>query len=78
LTDTITSDNESREARLYRSKFEEPDHVPILNYDDVGSADKAGYRIIALKDSLIILKEDGIWRLSGASESSFYIPIRGW
>jgi hypothetical protein len=39
--------------------------VPILNYVDVGSSDKKILRIMPLRDSLFIFKEDGLFRLSG-------------
>jgi hypothetical protein len=39
--------------------------VPLLNFVDVGSGTAAILRILALRDSLIILKEDGAFRLTG-------------
>jgi hypothetical protein len=51
--------------RLYYSKYQEHEAVPILNYVDVGSRDKQIQRIIPLRSSLFILKDDGIYRLAG-------------
>lgn len=67
---TKTSDiqyatNEVRQNRLYYSKLNQPDAVPLLNYLDVGAEDKAILRIFPLRDSLFVFKEDGLFRVSG-------------
>lgn len=51
--------------RLYYSKYQEHEAVPILNYIDIGSRDKEIQRIIQLRESLFILKDDGVYRLAG-------------
>jgi hypothetical protein len=61
------SDNEVKPNRIYYSKVDQPEAVPIVNYQDVGPKDKAILRIISLRDSLFVLKEEGIYRLSGES-----------
>lgn len=66
-TNTVVSTNETAPNRIYYSKFQQPEAVPILNYLDVGPKDKAIVRILALRDSLFILKEDGVYRLSGSA-----------
>lgn len=60
-----TSDNEVAGNRVYYSKFQQPEAVPIVNYFDVGPKDKAILRILPIRDSLFVLKEDGIYRISG-------------
>jgi hypothetical protein len=70
---SLSSDDEDRPNALYRSKFEIPEAVPRLNFDLVGAANRKILRILAIRDSLIILKEDGIFRLSGDTETSFDI-----
>lgn len=65
LADTIVSTNESKPNRIYYSKLLQPEAVPILNYFDVGSADKQILRIFPLRDSLFVFKEDGLYRISG-------------
>lgn len=62
---TISSTNEISPNRIYYSKFQQPEAVPLANYLDVGPKDREIKRIIALRDSLFIFKEDGIYRLSG-------------
>lgn len=69
----ITSSNEERPNRVYYSKFQQPEAVPALNYFDVGAKDKEIRRIIGLRDSLFIFKDDGIYRLSGESPQNFTV-----
>jgi uncharacterized protein (DUF427 family) len=61
------STNEVRPNRVYFSKYQQPEAVPLVNYIDVGPKDREIKRIIALRESLFILKEDGIYQLTGES-----------
>lgn len=70
---TAISDNEVSPNRIYYSKFQQPEAVPLLNYIDVGPKDKEIVRILALRDSLFILKKEGVYRLSGADANSFQV-----
>lgn len=65
IADVESSDNEATPNRIYFSKVNQPDAVPLLNYVDVGATDKQILRIFPLRDSLFIFKEDGLYRLSG-------------
>jgi len=71
----VASDNEVSPNRLFFSKQQQPEAVPLVNFLDVGPKDKAILRIISLRDSLFILKEDGVYRLSGESSSSFVLSL---
>lgn len=51
--------------RIYYSKYQEHEAVPLLNYIDIGSKDQEIERIISLRESLFILKGDGVFRLAG-------------
>lgn len=66
------SDNYTRKNRVYYSKFEQPEAVPVNvltgNYIDVGSEEQEILRIFPLRDSLFIFKEDGLYRLSAETE----------
>lgn len=62
---TVSSENEVKPNRLYYSKYQQPESVPLVNYIDIGPQDKAIQRIIALRDGLFVFKEDGIYRLTG-------------
>lgn len=68
---TSISSNEEAANRIYFSKFQQPEAVPILNNLDVGAKDKAILRILPLRDSLFVLKEDGVFRVSGDSGGPF-------
>lgn len=63
--DIESSSNEEAKNRVYYSKSQQPEAVPILNYFDVGAKDRAILRIFPLRDSLFVLKEDGLYRISG-------------
>lgn len=71
ILQNATVKSESNKNRVYFSKPQQPEAVPILNYIDVGSANYEIKRIVALRDSLFILKTDGIYRISGESANSF-------
>jgi hypothetical protein len=59
------SDNEERPNRIYYSKLQQPEAVPIVNFIDVGGKDEPIERILALRDTLFILKTDGVYTLTG-------------
>jgi len=69
------ADNEVNPNRIFFSKLQQPEAVPIVNFFDVGRKDKVIQRIIALRDSLFIFKEDGIFRLSGEAPQNFSIAL---
>lgn len=71
---TVISDNEVKPNRLYFSKFQEPEAVPVVNFIDVGARDKEIFRILSLRESMFILKEDGIFRLTGEA-GNFVIDL---
>lgn len=66
------SDNYTRKNRVYYSKFEQPESVPVNvvtgNFIDIGSEEKKILRIFPLRDSLFVFKEDGLYRLSAETE----------
>ena len=64
--DDGTSDNEEFVNGLQWSKNQQPEHVPAANMERVGSNNFEGRRILALRDSLFILKDDGVFRLTGS------------
>lgn len=80
LTKTVdveASDDEVKPNRIYYSKFQQPEAVPLLNYLDVGDPDKAILRIYALKQSLFVFKEEGLYRVSGTS-APYQVDIFDW
>tara|TARA_R100000808_G_scaffold1933_2_gene8152 strand:- start:1644 stop:4355 length:2712 start_codon:yes stop_codon:yes gene_type:complete len=78
LSETGTDDPATNDVglnRIYISKTSLPEAVPTLNYIDVGSADKAIQRGIALRDSVFIFKQDGLYRLTGESVANFSVTL---
>lgn len=53
------------------SKQNEPEAVPATNFIAMGSAASPVRRILATRDSLFFLKDDGVWRLNGATPDDF-------
>ncbi len=64
---TVISANQVQVNALYYSKFQQPEAVPIVNNFLVGPKDKAILRILPLRTGLMIIKEDGIYRLTGVN-----------
>ena len=61
---------------LFTSKIGEPEAVPVANQYPIGARNKAILRIIPLRDSVIVIKEDGVFRVNGDSNANFTIsPI---
>jgi len=50
-----------------------PDAVPLTRYFRVGTADKQVVRMVPLRDSVLLFKEDGLWRLSGDTFDTFSV-----
>jgi len=70
---TVISSNEVRPNRLYYSKYQQPEAVPLLNYVDIGPKDQEIKRIISLREGLFVFKPEGVYRISGTS--SPFIPL---
>jgi hypothetical protein len=65
LADAVVGQNQVKPQRLYYSKYLQPEAVPIVNWIDIGTEGQAILRIFALRDSLFVFKEDGLFRVSG-------------
>jgi len=71
-TDTSnTSAQDDNPNRVYISKFQEPEAVPSTSYIDVGSKEEEILRLVALRDSLIIITNKSIYRLNGNTRNDF-------
>lgn len=75
LTTAATSTGEANLNRIYFSVFQQPENVPLVNFLDVGPKDKAILRIIPLRDSLFIFKQDAIYRLTGDVSPNFSVIL---
>lgn len=60
-----TSTNNDYQAGLMWSKIQQPEHVPSSHLEQIGSKSFPIIKLTALKDALFIMKEDGIFRLTG-------------
>lgn len=69
----VQSESDIGPNRLYIAKLNEPEAVPLFNIRDVGSRASPILRVAALRDSIIILKDDGIYRLNGDSTNNFTV-----
>ncbi len=72
---TLISDNNENPNRIYFSKISQPEAVPSVNYIDVGSKDKQILRTLALRDNLFVLKQDGVYIVTGASAPDFSVRL---
>lgn len=72
-TSALTSTNDAAVNRVFYSKLQQPEAVPLLNYVDVGSKSKSIRRIVPLRDKLFVFKDDGIFIISG--ESPFRVDL---
>lgn len=71
----VTSSNNERKNRIYFSKYQEVEHCPLGNYFTVGAEREFIGRILALRDSLIVIKEKSIWRVTGTGATSFTVSL---
>lgn len=69
------SSNDNYANGLMWSKNQAPEHVPTSHLEFVGSKNFPTRRIIALRDSLFILKDDGVYRLTGTNGSWAIEPL---
>lgn len=72
---TGTSSNDTYPHGLMYSKNQQPEHVPTAHIEFVGSKNYPIRRILALRDSLFILKTDGVFRLTGSGGSWSIDPL---
>lgn len=72
---TQSSTNTTAKNGISISKSLQPEGVPFTNVLYAGSADKNILRAIALRDSIFLWKEDGIYRIVGDSVSTFVVTL---
>lgn len=71
---TISSFDQAHSNGMCWAKFEEPEAVPLSNFKQVGKESVSGTAILrglALQASLIVCKEEGVWRQIGETEDDF-------
>jgi hypothetical protein len=73
VDDTGTFFQEQLENRIYYSKADKFEAVPILNFLDVGRQDAAIVAIASADDQLWVWKRDGVYRVVGDDETNFRV-----
>jgi hypothetical protein len=72
---SVSSTQDKLRNQISVSKINEPEAVPLTNTFLVGTREAAILRILPLRDSLIILKEDGVFRLNGLTPNDFSVTL---
>ncbi len=72
---TYSSSNNINKHYIYVSKVQIPEAVPVGNFIPVGTSDKAILRVLALRDSIFVFKEDGIYRILGTDITNFSVSL---
>lgn len=62
-----------RQGILAVSKLSEPEAIPLLNRLNVGSTSSLVLGMGATRDSLIVIKEDGVFRVTGDTPQNFAV-----
>lgn len=73
--EAVVSDNDAKQNRVYASKTSQVESVPLYTYFDIGSANFPIQRVVALRDGIFFFKQDGIFRLSGETFSSWTVTL---
>jgi hypothetical protein len=69
----VFSSADVNQNRVYVSKNQEPEAVPLYSYFDIGSANNPIDRVMALRDGIFFFKKDGIFRISGNSFANWEV-----
>jgi len=72
-TPTAAVLQDSIPSRVAWSKTLQPEAVPRLNFQDVGDWRAPVMRLIPTRDSLFVLKSDGVWRITGDDPDSLRV-----
>lgn len=75
LSSGVTSTNDNYANGLVFSKNQEYEAFPSKNLFRIGSQSDEGNRILPLRDSLFVLTEGGVYRVTGEDEGSFRVDL---
>jgi len=70
---SVASTDDSNRNGIYFSKFQQPEAVPLVNILFAGNATNDIRRIVPLRDSIIVLKTDGVFQVTGNSPDNFQV-----
>jgi hypothetical protein len=68
---TYTSVADRRKNRIRVSKFQQPEHVPLVRELVVGAENDEIQRVIPLRDAVIVIKDRSVWRITGSAFGDF-------
>lgn len=68
---TYTSIADRRKNRIRVSKFQQPEHCPLARELVVGAENDEIQRVIPLRDSVIVVKDRSVWRITGSTFDDF-------
>lgn len=72
---TFNSENEVAANRVYWSKEFQPEAVPLGNWLEIGSKAQPIQRIVPLRDGIIVIKPEGLFRISGSTPDWIMTPL---
>lgn len=70
---TVSSTNDAFRNAVMFSKDGQPEAVPQVNIFRIGGASQPVMKLITLRDSIFVLKKDGVWRILGENASNFRV-----
>jgi hypothetical protein len=73
LQSTFTTESTRARHRLFWSKPQEPEAVPLLNFTDVGRRDADILALVPLETALLVFKEDGLFAVEGYAPNSWSV-----
>ena len=73
LTSTAVGDTSGSTNRLFFSKTNRPDAVPVINSFQIGSESEAILQLAPFRDRLIVFTDGGIYQVTGVDFSSFSV-----
>ena len=68
-----TAITETHLSRLKYSKLDQPEAVPLTHYVDIGQAAKPILGLGVTRDSLFVVKSDGVWRVTGDTPETLQV-----
>lgn len=71
----VTSTADTHPNRVYLSKPNQSEAVPIFRFFDVGAANFEIERSISLRDAIIFLKGDGVWKIAGETFENMTVSL---
>jgi hypothetical protein len=69
------SSNDITPNGFYASKVGQPEAVPSVNLNFVGGGDQPIYRVLPLRDRVIVIKSDGVFVVTGSTPSTLNITL---